>query len=47
VRTGHTNDAPLQALTLQNDATYLESAQTIAADLLKDEGDAEAISRSS
>jgi hypothetical protein len=39
VRTGRTN-TPLQALTLQNDATYLESSQAIAAELLREGGDA-------
>ena len=39
VRVGRTN-TPLQALTLQNDATYLEAAQAIAAELLRTQGDA-------
>ena len=39
VRTGRTN-TPLQALTLQNDLTYLEASQAIAADVLKQAGDA-------
>ena len=39
VRTGRTN-TPLQALTLQNDLTYLESAQAIAAEVLRTGGDA-------
>jgi hypothetical protein len=39
VRTGRTN-TPLQALTLQNDLTYLEASQAIAAEVLKESGDA-------
>ena len=39
VRTGRTN-TPLQALTLQNDLTYLEASQAIAADVLRENGDA-------
>ena len=39
VRTGRTN-TPLQALTLQNDTTYLEASQAIAADLLREDKDA-------
>ena len=39
MRVGRTN-TPLQALTLQNDATYLEAAQAIAAELLRTQGDA-------
>ena len=39
VRTGRTN-TPLQALTLQNDTTYLEASQAIAAELLTHKGDA-------
>lgn len=39
VRTGRTN-TPLQALTLQNDLTYLEASQAIAAEVLKVGGDA-------
>ena len=39
VRTGRTN-TPLQALTLQNDLTYLEASQAIAADVMKEGGDA-------
>ena len=39
VRRDRTN-TPLQALTLQNDATYLESSQAIAAELLREGGDA-------
>jgi hypothetical protein len=39
VRTGRTN-TPLQALTLQNDLTYLEASQAIAADVMREGGDA-------
>ena len=39
VRTGRTN-TPLQALTLQNDLTYLEASQAIAADVIREGGDA-------
>ena len=39
VRNGRTN-TPLQALTLQNDLTYLEASQAIAADILRTAGDA-------
>ena len=39
VRNGRTN-TPLQALTLQNDLTYLEASQAIAADTLRTAGDA-------
>ena len=39
VRNGRTN-TPLQALTLQNDLTYLEASQAIAADVLGESGDA-------
>ena len=39
VRNGRTN-TPLQALTLQNDLTYLEASQAIAADVLAESGDA-------
>ena len=39
VRSGRTN-TPLQALTLQNDLTYLEASQAIAADVLRENGDA-------
>jgi len=38
VRTGRTN-TPLQALTLQNDLTYLEASQAIAADVMREGGD--------
>ena len=39
VRTGRTN-TPLQALTLQNDLTYLEASQAVAADILRETSDA-------
>jgi hypothetical protein len=39
VRTGRTN-TPLQALTLQNDLTYLEASQAIAAEALREADDA-------
>ena len=39
VRTGRTN-TPLQALTLQNDLTYLEASQAIADEVLSEKGDA-------
>ena len=44
VRNGRTN-TPLQALTLQNDLTYLEASQAIAAEVLKESGDATRLQR--
>jgi hypothetical protein len=44
VRTGRTN-TPLQALTLQNDLTYLEASQAIAEDVLREKGDAGRLQR--